>query len=82
MQFADFNMIASIGAFGFGFMQVYFFLFVVLPRCAAGRRRRKALGSGRRPGMGSAVAGAVPHLRDAAQAGRNRHQGDRLRRRA
>ena len=31
MQFADFNAIASIGAFGFGFMQVYFFLFVVLP---------------------------------------------------
>src|SRR6059036_2990235 len=31
MQFADFNMIASIGAFGFGLMQVYFFVFVVLP---------------------------------------------------
>ena len=31
MQFADFNMLASIGAFGFGFMQVYFFLFVVVP---------------------------------------------------
>jgi cytochrome c oxidase subunit 1 len=31
MQFADFNMIASIGAFGFGLMQVYFFAFVVWP---------------------------------------------------
>ncbi len=31
MQFADFNMLASIGAFGFGLMQVYFFVFVVLP---------------------------------------------------
>lgn len=31
MQFADFNMVASIGAFGFGLMQVYFFLAVVLP---------------------------------------------------
>ncbi|MEN5180259.1 cytochrome c oxidase subunit I [Comamonas testosteroni] len=31
MQFADFNMIASIGAFGFGLMQVYFFVFVVWP---------------------------------------------------
>lgn len=31
MQFADFNMVASIGAFGFGLAQVYFFLFVVLP---------------------------------------------------
>jgi cytochrome c oxidase subunit I len=31
MQFADFNMLASIGAFGFGLMQVYFFVFVVVP---------------------------------------------------
>ena len=31
MQFADFNAIASVGALGFGLMQVYFFLFVVLP---------------------------------------------------
>jgi len=31
MQFADFNMLSSIGAFGFGLMQVYFFVFVVIP---------------------------------------------------
>jgi cytochrome c oxidase subunit 1 len=31
LQFADFNMLSSIGAFGFGLMQVYFFLFVVVP---------------------------------------------------
>jgi cytochrome c oxidase subunit I len=31
MQFADFNMIVSIGAFGFGLAQVYFFFAVVLP---------------------------------------------------
>ena len=31
MQFADFNMIASIGGIGFGLMQAYFVLFVVLP---------------------------------------------------
>ncbi|MEO6896171.1 MAG: cytochrome c oxidase subunit I [Caldimonas sp.] len=31
MQFTDFNMVASIGAFGFGLSQVYFFFFVVLP---------------------------------------------------
>ena len=30
-QFADFNLIASIGGLGFGLMQVYFSLFVVLP---------------------------------------------------
>ena len=31
MQFADFNMLASIGAFGFGLMQVYFIVFIVIP---------------------------------------------------
>jgi len=31
MQFADFNMLASVGAFVFGFMQLYFFVFVALP---------------------------------------------------
>jgi cytochrome c oxidase subunit 1 len=31
MQFADFNALASLGAFGFGLMQVYFFLRVALP---------------------------------------------------
>ena len=31
MQFADFNAIVSVGALGFGLMQVYFFFFVVLP---------------------------------------------------
>jgi cytochrome c oxidase subunit I len=31
MQFADFNMVASIGAFWFGLSQVYFFFFVALP---------------------------------------------------
>jgi cytochrome c oxidase subunit 1 len=36
MQFADFNALASVGAFFFGFAQVYFFLFVVLP-CMRGQ---------------------------------------------
>jgi cytochrome c oxidase subunit 1 len=31
MQFADFNAVATVGAFGFGLMQVYFFLFVCVP---------------------------------------------------
>ena len=31
MQFADFNAVASVGAFGFGLAQVFFFVFVVLP---------------------------------------------------
>jgi cytochrome c oxidase subunit 1 len=36
MQFADFNALATVGAFGFGLMQVYFFLFIVLP-CMRGK---------------------------------------------
>ena len=70
MQFADFNMVASIGAFGFGLMQVYFFFFVVRADDARQGRAGAAEAVGRRrgPGVGSAVAGAVPHLRDAAQA--------------
>jgi cytochrome c oxidase subunit 1 len=31
MQFADFNALASVGAFFFGFAQVYFFVAIVLP---------------------------------------------------
>ena len=31
MQFADFNAIATVGAFGFGLMQVYFLFAVVIP---------------------------------------------------
>ena len=31
MQFTDFNAIASVGSFFFGFAQVYFLLFIVLP---------------------------------------------------
>src|SRR6195952_1182392 len=31
MQFADFNAVASVGAFAFGIAQVYFFLFIVVP---------------------------------------------------
>jgi len=31
MQFADFNAIASLGAFGFGFAQVYFLFFILFP---------------------------------------------------
>ena len=31
MQFADFNAISSVGAFFFGFAQVYFLFFIVLP---------------------------------------------------
>ncbi|MEO5607170.1 MAG: cbb3-type cytochrome c oxidase subunit I, partial [Polaromonas sp.] len=35
MQFADFNLVASLGSFAFGLAQLYFVLFVVFPalRC-------------------------------------------------
>lgn len=36
-QFADFNQLASIGAFGFGLMQVYFLFAVVLPSYRGGK---------------------------------------------
>jgi cytochrome c oxidase subunit 1 len=35
-QFTDFNMIVSIGAFGFGLSQVYFLFAVVLPTIRGG----------------------------------------------
>jgi cytochrome c oxidase subunit I len=31
MQFADFNAVASVGALGFGLMQVFFLLVVLIP---------------------------------------------------
>ena len=31
LQLADFNAIATVGAFGFGLAQVYFLLFIVIP---------------------------------------------------
>jgi cytochrome c oxidase subunit 1 len=37
-QFTDFNMIASIGAFGFGLSQVYFLFAVVLPAIRGGEK--------------------------------------------
>ena len=74
MQFADFNMLASIGAFGFGLIAG---VLLLLRRPADDARQGRdgaaaAVGRRRGPGVGSAVAGAVPHLRDAAQAERRR----------
>jgi cytochrome c oxidase subunit 1 len=39
LQFADFNMVSSIGAFMFGATQI-FFLFIVIKCIRGGRRRR------------------------------------------
>ena len=58
-------------------------LFLPLRRAAlhawqGGARAAEALGRGRGPGVGSALAGAVPHLRDTAQAERLGHADHRL----
>ncbi len=49
MQFADFNAVASVGAFAFGLAQVYFFFFIVLPDHARQGREGVAEALGRRP---------------------------------
>jgi cytochrome c oxidase subunit 1 len=36
-QFTDWNVVATVGAFGFGLMQVYFLLFVVFPAIRGGK---------------------------------------------
>jgi cytochrome c oxidase subunit 1 len=43
LQFADFNMVSSIGAFMFGATQI-FFLFIVI-KCIRGGRRRPSHGT-------------------------------------
>ena len=37
-QFTDFNMLASIGALGFGLSQVYFLFFVIIPSIKGGKK--------------------------------------------
>jgi cytochrome c oxidase subunit 1 len=37
-QFTDFNMIVSVGAFGFGLSQAYFLFAVVLPNIRGGKK--------------------------------------------
>ena len=67
LQFADFNMISSIGAFGFGLSQLIFLYVVVKCTSAAARRRRTKPWEGAdRLEWTSAVAAALPQLRDPA----------------
>ena len=67
-QFADWNMVSSIGAFGFGLSQLLFVL--VIWKCARGGAQGLGRGLGRRTGarprVDGAVAGPVPHLRRGA----------------
>ena len=69
LQFADFNLISSIGAFGFGFSQLLLLYAVLKCTLQAGREGDRA-SVGRRRDAGvdaSALAGALSQLRDAAQ---------------
>ena len=65
-QFADWNAVSTIGAFGFGFSQLMFVYIVI--KCVRGgdARDRQGLGRCAQPRVGSAVAGALPHLGYAA----------------
>ena len=68
LQFADFNMIGSIGAFGFGLSQLLF-LYVVL-KCIRGggpKAAANSVGRATTARVDVAVAGAVPHVRNAAE---------------
>ncbi len=71
-QFTDWNAVSSIGAFGFGLSQLLFAYLII--RVRARRTAGAGQGVGRRawPGVGSALAGAVPHLGNPAFAGRDR----------
>ena len=66
-QFADWNMVATIGAFGFGLSQLIFVLALI--KCIRGdgaKATGQAVGRRRYARVDAAVAGAVPHVRDPA----------------
>jgi hypothetical protein len=67
MQFADYNMLATIGAFGFGLSQL---IFLAAGDQVHSRRRTEGRGEpvagSEWPGVDAAFAGAFPYLRDAA----------------
>ena len=75
-QFADWNMVSSIGGFGFGAVAAAVPC-IVIWQCAQGGHEGHGPGLGRRagPGVGAALAAAVPQL------GRRRRRRDRRGRR-
>ena len=75
-QFSDWNMVSSLGAFGFGLSQLLFPYIIWQLREGRRARHRPRLGRRAWPGVGAAVAGAVPQLGDR----RRRLSVDRARR--
>jgi len=67
LQFADFNLMASIGAFGFGFTQLLF-LYIVVKCIKGGRRLRRIRGA---PRM-AVSSGRCRHLRRSTRSRRRR----------
>jgi len=65
-QFADWNMMASIGAFGFGLSQLIFVLALIKCIKGDGAKAPAKRGKARTRSNGRCRPGAVPHVRDAA----------------
>ena len=66
VQFADWNMVSSIGAFGFGLSQLLFPY--IIWKCVKSGSKAEGTFLGRRawPGVGAVLAAAVPQLGPAA----------------
>ena len=65
-QFTDWNMVASIGAFGFGLSQLIFLYAVLKAHPQRASRAGEALGGRGHAGVDAALAGALPHIRNPA----------------
>src|SRR4051794_28618805 len=61
LQFADFNMISSIGSFGFGTTQLLF-LYVVLKCIRRRESARKTVGRRKDTGVDVAFTGSIPRF--------------------
>ncbi len=67
LQFADFNMISSIGAFGFGLSQLLFLYIVVKTITSGEKAADRAVGRRGQPGVDCAAQpAALPQLRNTA----------------
>ncbi len=80
VQFADWNMVSSIGGFAFGLSQFLFpYIIWKCVRSGAARRGHPGLGRRARPRVGAAFARAVPLLDDTADGGDDRPRRGALR---